>query len=74
MSRFFGKKDKSKLKGDPCGFCRVIIAKDDRHSGKFYSVAPSGDDEGGMFHTVRARENPFRPCEPFFIAIGEDRC
>lgn len=38
---------------DKCGFCHIVIVKDDRHSGVFYKVPPSdGEDEGGTIHQV----------------------
>lgn len=52
MSRLWGGK-KAKPKGDKCSFCQQIIAKDKTHSGMFYSVAASDDDEGGTIHSVR---------------------
>lgn len=51
MSRLWGGK-KAKPKGDKCSFCHQIIAKDKTHSGMFYSVAASEDDEGGTIHSV----------------------
>lgn len=54
MSRLWGgKKNKTKQVRDTCGFCRQVIAKDKTHSGVFYSVAASGDEEGGTIHAVR---------------------
>lgn len=51
MSRLWGSK-KGKVKGEMCGFCRVIIVKDKTHSGMFYSVTASAREEGGKIHTV----------------------
>ena len=44
---------RKKKKPDKCGFCHIVIVKDDRHSGVFYKVPPSdGEDEGGTIHQV----------------------
>lgn len=54
MSRLWGgKKGKGPKKGDTCGFCRQVIAKDKTHSGVFYSVPASEEEEGGSIHSVR---------------------
>lgn len=46
---------RKKKKPDKCGFCHIVIVKDDRHTGVFYKVPPDdGDDqkEGGTIHQV----------------------
>lgn len=67
MSRLWGGK-KAKPKGDKCSFCHHIIAKDKTHSGMFYTVAASDDDEGGPIHSVRRL--PFELRLHWAIAAG----
>lgn len=51
MSRFHSLLKKKKKKSDKCGFCHIAIAKDETHSGVFYTVPPSPDaEEGGTIH------------------------
>lgn len=40
---------RKKKKPDKCGFCHAVIAKDETHSGVFYTVP---EEEGGTIHQV----------------------
>jgi len=42
---------RKKKKPDKCGFCHIVIVKDDTHSGVFYRV-DSEEGESGTIHQV----------------------
>lgn len=51
MSRLW-KSKKNKSPVDKCGFCHQVIAKDKTHSGVYYSVEHTAEEEGGKIHKV----------------------
>lgn len=57
MSRLHSLLKKKKKKPDKCGFCHAVIAKDETHSGVFYTVPVDGEgsashDEGGTSNST----------------------
>lgn len=44
---------RKKKKPDKCGFCHIVIVKDDKHSGVFYKVPAEDGEEGGTIHQVQ---------------------
>lgn len=43
---------RKKKKPNKCGFCHIVIVKDDTHSGVFYKVDPEEEGESGTIHQV----------------------